>query len=58
MFGLTALLRAQLPQCDHEIKDSGGRTPLSWAVVNVHTGTIELLLAIDGVEVDSEDNSG
>jgi ankyrin repeat protein len=39
-------------------KDSSGRTPLSYTAENGHEAVVELLLAEDGVDVNSKDKNG
>ena len=44
---------------DPDSKDTKyGQTPLSWAAENGHEAVVKLLLARDGVDPESKDNSG
>jgi ankyrin repeat protein len=58
-FGLGEAMVALLKNGhDPNSKDSGGRTPLSWAAANGHEAVVKLLLAKDGVDPDSKDGYG
>ncbi len=58
-FGLGEAITALLKNGnDPNVKDSNGRTPLSWTAINGHEAVMKLLLATDGVDPDSKDNSG
>ncbi|KAJ5332481.1 hypothetical protein MYU51_019129 [Penicillium brevicompactum] len=35
--------------------DGCGRTPLCWAAIRGHAGAVDVLLGVDGVEVDTQD---
>jgi ankyrin repeat protein len=43
---------------DLNLKDTSGRTPLSWIAESGYEAVIKLLLANDGVNPDSKDNGG
>ena len=58
-FGLQQIINSQLENGDEpDLKDSDGRTPLSWAAGNGHDGVVRLLAVRDNVEVNSKDNNG
>jgi hypothetical protein len=58
-FGLGSMIIALLKSGhDADLKDSYGRSPLSWAAGNGHAAVVELLLARDGVDPDSKDTDG
>ena len=42
----------------YDLKDSEGRTPLSWAADNGHEAVFKLLLETGKVDVDSKDSGG
>ena len=55
-FGLGSMMIALLKsEHDADLKDSYGRTPLSWAARSGHEAVVKLLLAKDGVDPDSKD---
>ena len=43
---------------DIDAKDSGGRTPLSWAAGKGYEAVVRLLIDRGGVNIDAKDNSG
>ncbi|KAI9765690.1 MAG: hypothetical protein M1840_007248 [Geoglossum simile] len=51
---MKTLLGRQLP----DLKDSYGRTALSWAAINGHDGVVKLLLGKEGIELNSKDGYG
>jgi ankyrin repeat protein len=55
-FGLTGIMQLLLkdPEVDPDLKDSYGRTPLSWAAENGHEAAVKLLVDTDKVDVDSK----
>jgi len=58
-FGLWKSINALIEHGhDPNLKDTDGRTPLSWAAGNGHEGVVKQLLAKNGVDVDSKDKYG
>jgi ankyrin repeat protein len=58
-FGLEEVINALLKKSHSpDLKDSYGRTPLSWASRNGQEVIVELLLGIKGIKPDSKDNWG
>jgi hypothetical protein len=64
MFGLSFLAEELLVGlrkdgiCRSDLKDSFGRTPLSWAAQWGHEAVVKLLVERDDVEADSKDSDG
>jgi ankyrin repeat protein len=58
-FGLTDILKllVETGNVDVDLKDSGGRTPLSWAAENGHEAVARLLLEYKA-EIDMQDEDG
>jgi ankyrin repeat protein len=55
-FGLREVMVAFLKRGDHlDLKDTSGRTPLSWVAGEGHEGIVQLLIARDCVDPDSRD---
>ncbi|RYP11922.1 hypothetical protein DL767_011214 [Monosporascus sp. MG133] len=57
-FGVENLARFLLGSNGPDLKDSYGRTPLSWAAEKGYKAVVKLLLAAEGVEADSKDDYG
>jgi ankyrin repeat protein len=58
-FGLGNIMSAlSKNRHDLDLKDTYGRTPLSWAAGNGHEAVVRQLLAKDGVDPNSEDKLG
>jgi ankyrin repeat protein len=58
-FGLERMTAKLLDyQLARHLRDSNGRTPLSWAARNGHGTVVEMLAARDDVDVDSKDRWG
>ncbi|KAF2175872.1 hypothetical protein K469DRAFT_763229 [Zopfia rhizophila CBS 207.26] len=58
-FGLEEIIMALLKKGHYpDVKDSSGRTPLSWAAENGHEVVVKLLLATERVDLDSKDKDG
>ena len=58
IFGLGKAIQALWEEYNPDVRDSLGRTPLSWAAKNGHEGVVELLLATGKVDTDSKDHYG
>ncbi|PWI64589.1 hypothetical protein PCL_09519 [Purpureocillium lilacinum] len=54
-FGLEEAVLTLLPTCHRDLKDSHGKTPLSWAAQNGHENVAMLLLANGRSDVNSKD---
>ncbi|KAJ5359300.1 uncharacterized protein N7496_011713 [Penicillium cataractarum] len=57
-FGIQEAVKAFLDEGLPDIKDSDGRTPLSWAAEKGHENVVELLLAKAGIDVNSAGKTG
>jgi ankyrin repeat protein len=57
-FGLEATNILLTKSVVADLKDNGGRTPLSYAAESGHYATVKLLLATNGVDAHSEDDDG
>ncbi|RYP09549.1 hypothetical protein DL764_001234 [Monosporascus ibericus] len=55
-FGLHKAVKSLIRECNTDMKDSHGRTPLSWAAWNGHEAVVKLLLGTENVDPNSKDD--
>jgi ankyrin repeat protein len=57
-FGVCDAVQLLISSDSPNLKDSYGRTPLSWAAIRGHEAVVKLLLETGKVDADSKDSGG